>query len=119
MVSDPPGLLMVTPTGELQQIIVLSAAECDAQATYAELHNAPATVVERLHTRTHLGFFMEDPESYGVDDEYPWSELMHRATPLGDSEQKWFAACCPGSAATDKHRLSARLCLSGSLAAIA
>jgi len=92
MVSDPPGLLMVTPTGELQQIIVLSAAECDAQATYAELHNAPATVVERLHTRTHLGFFMEDPESYGVDDEYPWSELMHRATPLGDSEQKWFAA---------------------------
>ncbi len=92
IVSDPPGLLMVTPAGKLQQIIVLSEAQCDAQASYAEQHGAPSKVIERLRDHSHIGFFMEDPASYGGSEAYPWTELMQRATVLGTPQQKWFAA---------------------------
>ena len=92
MVSDPQGLLMVTPAGKLQQIIILSEAQCDAQASYAERNKAPAKVVERLRDHSHIGFFMEDPASYGDGEAYPWAELLHRATQLGPPQQRWYAA---------------------------
>ena len=99
MVSDPPGLLLVTPSGKLQQMIVLNATQCDAQADYAELHGAPSEVVKRLRNRSHVGFFLEDPASYDEREDYPWGELLHQATELGDREQeqgakgiKWYAA---------------------------
>ena len=98
MVSDPPGLLLVTPSGKLQQMIVLSAIQCDAQADYAELHGAPSEIVKRLRNRSHVGFFLEDPASYDERENYPWGELLHKATELGDQtskEGKWYAALVP------------------------
>jgi len=92
MVSDPPGLLMVTPEGQLQQIIVLSEAQCDAQASYAEQQGAPKKVVDRLRDQSHVGFFLEDPASYGGGEKYPWTELLHRATVLGTAQEKWLVA---------------------------
>lgn len=92
MVSDPPGLLLVTPAGVLQQLIVLSAAQCDAQADYAHLHGAPESVIDRLRKRTHVGFFLEDPATYEGGDTYPWNDLLHRATRLGSNEHPWHAA---------------------------
>jgi len=92
MVSEPPGLLLVTPSGKLQQMIVLSALQCDAQADYAQRHGAPNQVVNRLRDRSHVGFFLDDPASYEGGEDYPWLELMHRATRLGQSEHQWFAA---------------------------
>jgi len=92
MVSEPQGLLMVTPSGTLQQIIVLSEGQCDAQASFAENNGAPTKIVERLRDHSHVGLFMEDPASYGENEAYPWAELMHRATALGTAQQRWFAA---------------------------
>jgi len=92
MVSEPPGLLMITPNGQLQQIIVLSEAQGDAQANFAEQHGAPAKLVAKLRDHSHVGFFLEDPASYSGGEPYPWDELLHRATILGESPQKWLAA---------------------------
>lgn len=92
MVSDPPGLLMVKPSGELQQLIILSDAQCAAQADYAEFHRAPREVIERLRARSHVGFFLEDPSNYAGGEPYPWTDLLHRATPLGDAQMRWNAA---------------------------
>lgn len=96
MVSEPPGLLLVTPAGQLQQLVILSGAQCDAQADYAAAQGAPASVVARLRNHSHVGFFMEDPAAYTTDpttgDAYPWQELLHRATTLGSREHPWYAA---------------------------
>ena len=92
IVNDPPGLLLVTPSGRLQQMIILSDSECEAQANYAQRHGAPQRVVRRLRERTHIGFFLEDPASYGSSEAYPWNELLHRCTRLGAKSQRWYAA---------------------------
>lgn len=92
MVSNPPGLLLLTPTGELSQLVILSERECDQQANYAQAQGAPEALIRRLRKRSHVGFFLDDPESYGSGEEYPWNEFMGRATRLGDAGHYWYAA---------------------------
>jgi len=70
----------------------VSEAQGDAQADFAEQHGAPAKLVAKLRDHSHVGFFLEDPASYGGGEFYPWDELLHRATTLGESPQKWLAA---------------------------
>ena len=91
MVSNPPGLVMVTASGHIGQLLVLSAAQCDAQTQFAEQHGAPADVIAKLAKRTHIGFFLEDPASYARGEAYPWNDLLTRATRLGDDAQLWYA----------------------------
>jgi len=47
MVSQPPGLLLLTPAGEVAQLVVMSEEECTQQANYAEQHAAPEAIVRR------------------------------------------------------------------------
>lgn len=96
MVSQPPGLLLLTPAGDISQLVIVSGEECDQQADHAERHGAPEAVVRRLRKRSHVGFFLDDPAGYlhpeTQDDEYPWQELITRSTRLGSSDHYWYAA---------------------------
>ncbi len=92
MVNEPPGLLMLKPNGEIQQLIVLTAQALADQANYARSHGAPDGVVRRLEKASHVGFFMEQLEGYAHTETYPWSNFLHRATALGDATETWFAA---------------------------
>ena len=100
MVSEPSGLILLTPDGQISQLIVLSEADCNAQADYALAHAAPDAVVRKLRNRSHVGFFLEDAGGYDYADltgseesaQYPWHDLLHRATRLGDRGQYWYVA---------------------------
>jgi len=92
MVNEPPGLIMLRPSGEIQQLVVLTAQALAEQANFARSHGAPDGVVRRLEKASHVGFFMEQFEGYAHTETYPWSNFLHRATALGDAGKTWFAA---------------------------
>ncbi len=96
MVSQPPGLLLLNPSGEVSQLVVMSEEECTQQANYAETHAAPEAVVRRLRNRSHVGFLLDDPASYRhadeQTDEYPWHEIIRPSTRLGNADHYWYAA---------------------------
>lgn len=92
LANNPPGLVMLKPNGEMQQLIVITADQLTAQAEFAKQQGAPWLAQRRLNKGSHVGFFLESPESYAADEAYPWSQFIHRAVRLSDENQTWHAA---------------------------
>ena len=92
LANSPPGLLLVRPNGQMQQLLVLTSQQIAAQADLAKHYDAPKSVQRKLARASHIGFFLESPESYAQDDVFPWTQLLRRAVRIEDGGQTWYAA---------------------------
>lgn len=91
LVTDPPGLLMLTAAGRLYRLLIVEATALAEQAAHARALGAPEPAVAALAKGQQLGWFWDSPSDYFGEEPYPWAERLLDASPIPEAEG-WYMA---------------------------
>lgn len=89
LATDPYGYLMLRADGSMLRLIVLSAAEHDAQIDMAMSYRAPQALLTRMRAGNALVYFVEHPGDYASHEEFPWEEMIVPAATIAGA-QTWY-----------------------------
>jgi CheY-like chemotaxis protein len=93
LVGDPPGYLLLNPSGQVQRLVVLNDSEFSARTEVARRHAAPEDLLSAMQSRSKFVCVYESLLGNDAAD-YPWQEFAFDSWRV-DGANTWWLALIP------------------------